>query len=348
MKKFLAVLLTLFILVLFPIVLISTLTRYQLLTAPTIKHIIRSSEVGENLPNIALAYVKSEEASLPIDEGALTELAATAFTPNMIYALTDSIVDTVGSWWSTDKPIEQLNLLIDLRPAKQQLAPALDEYFNKLMQNLPPCNLTVLTDEFNPLSSDCALPDLPLKDMVLENIPETINVQDVLQQQIVPNGDSAQLVLLNQQINQFRLYWKWLQWAIWIGWGVIGLFLLFIVLLRLHPGFSPFNWLGWLHLLMTIEVAPIVVVVWLAPQFVLPWISGTFDVTIISVINKALTALLAIYLWPLIWVLIGTFVGSVIWFIIRGIVKHHIIHTSAQSTVPAKKVEQPKTEKSEL
>lgn len=332
MKKFLAVLLTLFILVLFPIVLISTLTRYWLLTAPTIKHIIRSSEVGENLPSIALVYVKSEESSLPIDETALTELAATAFTPDVIYTLTDSIVDTIGSWWGTNKPIEQLNLLIDLRPAKQQLAPALDEYFNKLTQNLPPCDLTALTDEFNPLSGDCALPDLPLKDMVLQNIPDTINVQDLLQQQIVPNGNSAQLVLLNQQINQYRLYWKWLQWAIWVGWGVIGLFLLFIVLLRLRPDFTPFSWLGWLHLLVTIELAPLVVVVWLAPQFVLPWISGTFDVTIISVINKALTALLAVYLWPLIWVLLGTFVGSVIWFIVRAIVKHHRSQPIAQKS----------------
>lgn len=326
MKKFLAVVLTLLILVLFPIVLISTLTRYWLLTAPTIKHIIRSSEVGENLPSIALAYVKSEEASLPIDEGALTELAAAAFTPDMIYTLTDSIVDTVGNWWGTDKPIEQLNLLIDLRPAKQQLAPALDGYFNKLTQNLPPCDLTVLTDEFNPLSGDCALPNLPLKDMVLQNIPETINVQDVLQQQLVPNGDSTQLVLINQQINQFRLYWKWLQWAIWIGWGVIGLCLLFIVLLRLHPGFAPFSWLGWLHLLMTIELAPMVVVVWLAPQFILPWITNTLDATFVAVINNALTVLLAVYLWPLIWVLFGTFIGSVIWFILRAVVKHHVAH----------------------
>ena len=156
-----------------------------------------------------------------------------------------------------------------------------------------------------------------------QNIPNTVNAQDLLQQQVVASGGNAQLALINQQVDQYRLYWKWLHWVIWLGWGTIGLFFIFIILLRLHPRFTPFGWLGWLHVFMTIEVGPIVLLVWLAPRFILPWITGTFDTIIVDVINNALTALLAVYLWPLIWVMVGTATASIIWFTIRVLVKHH-------------------------
>lgn len=344
MKKFLAVLLALAVLVLFPIVLVSTLTLYRLFTPSTIKHVIRASEVGENLPTVVLSFMEQSqeaesngETEIELDPETTKTFISAAFAPETVYGLTDAIVDAIGRWWGTNQPIEQLDLELDLSKAKQQLAPAINEQFGVYTQELPLCDGTIPTgsselDFSTMFNITCVSAGSSFGDAMTGNIPNTVNAQELLQQQIVATGGAAQLTFVNQQVDQYRLYWKWLHWLVWIGWGTIGLFLLFIVLLRLRPGFAPFGWLGWLHVLMTIEVAPILLVVWLAPQFLLPWISGTFDTAIVDVIQNALTALFAVYLWPLLWVTIGTFVSIIIWFMIRAVVKHH----GAQKTIAPK------------
>ena len=335
MKKFLAVVLALIIILLYPILLISTMTLYRLFTPTTIKQIIRASELGEQLPSLVVSYMENnqetEGAEVLLDTTTTAEFVSTAFSPATVYGLTDTLVDAVGRWWGTDQPIERLDLQLDISSAKQQLVPAINERFGQFTQDLPLCDSTtdpgaVTTGEldFSTMFTMTCLPaTMSFGEALTQNIPNTVNAQDLLQQQVVASGGNAQLALINQQVDQYRLYWKWLHWVIWLGWGTIGLFFIFIILLRLHPRFTPFGWLGWLHVFMTIEVGPIVLLVWLAPRFILPWITGTFDTTIVEIINNALTALLAVYLWPLIWVMVGTAAASIIWFIIRVLVKHH-------------------------
>jgi hypothetical protein len=130
--------------------------------------------------------------------------------------------------------------------------------------------------------------------------------------------------MINQQINTFRTYWAWLHWIVWLGWIVMAVSFLLIILLRLHPGYAPFGWLAWMSILEMLELIPLTLIVWLAPQFILPWLSGSFDNAIVTVINKAVAALFNVYLWPLLIVAAGLFIGSIFWFIVRFIVKQSI------------------------
>lgn len=300
MKKFLAGCCAFISLVLFPIVLLGTITIYWTFTPTTIKQVIHASEVGENLPSLIVAMMADEGGgNEEFDLAATAELVSDTFSADDVYGLIDPLVDGIGTWFSTDKPIEQLDLTINISNLKVKLIPAIEEM-----------DTAAMTDE------------------VTKNIPDTVNVQDLLQEQLVQTGGAGQLALVNQQIDLYRTYWGALHWIVWLGWAVIGLCSLCMALLRLHPGYAPFGWLAWVTLLQLVELVPVTLLVWLAPRFILPWISGSFDSVIVTVIDQASSALLATYLWPLVWVMIGLFVSTLIWFIIRGLVKHHVTHTS--------------------
>ena len=305
MKKFLAGFFAFIILVLFPIVLLSTITIYWVFTPDTIKKVIHASEIGENLPGLIVAMAADQgENSAEFDVAATADLVGQAFSSADVYAITDSLVDSIGAWFMTDKPLEKLDLTINITNLKAKLIPAISEQISTAA--VEGVDTAAITDE------------------VTKNIPDTVNVQDLLQQQLVANSGGYQLTVINQQIDQYRTYWGLLRWVVWIGWVVIGLNLLWIVLLRLRPGYTPFGWMAVMSLLKLFELIPVTLAVWLAPQFILPWVSGSFDSVIVTVINKASSALLATYLWPLIWVVVGLLISSIYWFTIRAIIKHHI------------------------
>ncbi|MBI4407622.1 MAG: hypothetical protein HY565_03940 [Candidatus Kerfeldbacteria bacterium] len=348
MKKFLAGFLAFIILVAFPIVLLSTITIYWVFTPGTIKKIIHASEIGENLPGLILALAADQaENSAEFDITATAEFVGTTFSAEDVYGLTDPLVDGVGSWFGTDKPIEQLDLTVNITNLKTKLAPAIAEQINSSGMELPTCDFNMFefdTGAFDdsgiPADFNCPTDSAGFTDELMKNIPDTVNVQDLLQEQLVKNGGASQLALVNQQVDMFRTYWGALHWIVWIGWAMIGFCFLLIILLRLHPGYAPFGWLAWLKLLQILELLPVTLMVWLAPRFILPWISGSFDSVIVAVINKASSALLATYLWPLIWVVAGLLTSTIVWFIIRAIVKHHITgkNQPPQSAPPAQPV----------
>lgn len=338
MKKFFAGLFAFIILVLFPIVLLSTITIYWVFTPSTIKTIIHTSQVGENLPGVIVAMAAQQGS----DASTAADFISTTFNANDVYSLTDPLVDGVGTWFNTDKPIEQLDLTINVTDLKTKLAPAITTQINASGVSLPDCGTidmsgaTFANGLDDAIKSACATSTTSLSDQIMQKIPDTINIKDQLQQQLTKNSTGDQLAMVNQQVNLIRWYWQVLHWVVWIGWVVIGCGLLFIVLLRLHPGYTPFGWLAWLELLKFFELIPITLAVWLAPQFILPWISGSFSNAVLTVVNKALSALLNVYLWPLALTMGGLCVSSIFWFIIRGLVKHHITHkTQPPITQPA-------------
>lgn len=309
MKKFLAGCCAFISLVLFPIVLLSTITIYWVFTPSTIKKIVHASEIGENLPDLIVAMVEDQDSSNEeFDLAATAELVGNTFSADDVYGLIDPLVDGIGTWFNTDKPIEQLDLTVNITNLKVKLVPAIAEQVSQ--------------SEMEGVDS------MGFTDELMKNIPDTVNVQDLLQEQLVQTGGAGQLTLVNQQIDLYRTYWGALHWIVWLGWAVIGLCSLCMVLLRLRPGYAPFGWLAWVTLLQLVELVPVTLLVWLAPRFILPWISGSFASVIVTVIDQASSALLATYLWPLVWVMIGLFVSTIILFIIRSLVKHHITHTS--------------------
>lgn len=320
MKKFLAGCCAFISLVLFPIVLLSTITIYWVFTPSTIKKIVYASEIGENLPSLIVAMMADKGGgNEEFDIAATAELVGNTFSADDVYGLIDPLVDGIGTWFNTDKPIEQLDLTINISNLKAKLIPAISEQIKA--SAVEEVDTAAMTDE------------------VTKNIPDTVNVQDLLQEQLVQTGGAGQLALVNQQIDLYRTYWGALHWIVWLGWAVIGLCSLCMALLRLRPGYAPFGWLAWVTLLQLVELVPVTLLVWLAPRFILPWISGSFDSVIVTVLDQASSALLATYLWPLVWVMIGLFVSTIIWFIIRGLVKHHVTHTSqpaAPATTPSK------------
>ncbi len=341
MKKFLAGFFAFIILVLFPIVLLSTITIYWVFTPSTIKKVIHASEVGENLPGLIVAMANQDENSGDTDVAATAELVSTTFSADDVYGLTDPLVDGVGTWFGTDKPIEQLDLTVNISNLKTKLSPAIAEQINSSGMELPACDLNIFEfdtgtfgDSGIATNFNCPTDSAGFTNELMKNIPDTINVQDLLQEQLVKNGGADQLTLVNQQVELFRTYWGALHWIVWIGWTVIGFCFLFIILLRLHPGYAPFGWLAWMELLKLLELIPVILTVWLAPRFILPWISGSFDSVIVTVINNASSAFLATYLWPLIWVAAGLLASTVFWFIIRAIVKHHISKNQPPQPTP--------------
>src|SRR3989338_9134567 len=154
MKKFLAVLLTLLILVLFPVILLVTITRYWLLTPQTFKQIIWTSTVAENLPSIIVSLLEQDQPTnevgeLGIDLTGTAEAVAGTVSPEEIYTITDSLIDGVSTWWGTTQPIEQLEVMISVTNLKSKISSAITEQLKQSGMTIP-CDPTI------PVEIDCA------------------------------------------------------------------------------------------------------------------------------------------------------------------------------------------------
>lgn len=367
MKKFLAFLCLVVIVLIFPITLLGTVAKYRLFTAPAIKQIVRTSRVAEYLPELIATAMTSAggtaEADLTaLDSAAAEELVTTALPPEDVYVITDQTIDAVGTWFTTDKPIEQLDLKIDLSKLKQNLAPAIGERLNVYLKDLPTCDANTTPTSFSSIDSinaetmtevDC-LPvnfdistmfngnDQIVGDVVMQNVPDQLTTDTIITEQLKDSNISIQS--LNNTANQLRTSWRWLNIGIWIGWGVIGMSLLMMVLLRLRPAYAAFNWLGWTHFFLTLELIPVSLFLWFSPKFILPWLSTSINLTGLTIVNTALTKAMQLLTWPIIWTMVGTAVATVIFFILRLIIKHSSqpnAQTPAVATPPATTGAQP-------
>ncbi len=283
MKKFIAGLSVFIILVVYPLTLLVTVVRYTILKPPVVKQVIRASHLGEEFPQLVADTIAERSSNEESGSVNTEQLVNTTLTPADVYGVTDQIVDVTATWLGTNQPIEEMDLRISTGPLKA-----------KLLENVK--------GEVN-----------------LDFIPDELTMQDLLQQQDGVTTD--QLHQWNKTVDQLRDGARSLFFGMWIGWGIIAFCLLLIILLRFKPVSGLFSWLGWTSLLMTMELIPLTIFIWLAPGWILPWISGAVDTTIVNMLNAALGEVMQHLIWPLCWVMGGTFLISITSFILRIVLK---------------------------
>lgn len=287
MKKFLAGLLVFIILVVYPATLLMTVLRYAVLQPETVKTLIHESQLGELLPSIIAESDESQatqpETSVPAIQA--ETLIESTLQPETVYTVTDQIVDAVALWINTDAPIEELDIRISTGQIKAQL----------LESSHGEADLSFLSDE--------------------------LTTQDLLKQ--TDNAGPEQLRNLNEQLNQLRSTIRQVFMWMWISWGIILVCLLLIILLRHRPGFVVLGWYGWTTLFMTLEVIPLVVTLWFAPQWILPWISGNNSPATMDVIERGITALFRMMMFPISMAMVATGLLAILLLVLKSVLKHH-------------------------
>lgn len=304
MKKFLAVVCALIILGLFPITLLSTIAKYRVFTATATKQLVRSSQIGEQLPNlVATKWASNSNNTMTTAEA--EDFLAKALPPATVYKITDQSIDVIAHWWSTDARIEDLPLVLDLSVVQENF---------KLGNGL-------FLDWLRLSGGDLTLPS------TME-----INVQEILQERATENP--TQFAGINQQITLMRQWSKFIGNFLWFGWALLSLCLLSIILLRHRPSYAIFGWLGWVTCLCALEIVPLMIGLWFLPGLITPWLNTSLEPAQLTVLIGLLTTLAKALLWPMVWVSGGLMLGAIISWIIRGIMKHNSSQPPAASPLP--------------
>lgn len=315
MKKFLAVVCALIILGLFPITLLSTIAKYRVFTATATKQLVRSSQVGEQLPAlIAAKWADNSNETMTTAEA--EDFLTKALPPTTVYKITDQSIDVIAQWWSTDARIEDLPLVLDLSVVQENF---------KLGNGL-------FLDWLRLSGGDLTLPS------TME-----VNVQEILQERATENP--TQFAGINQQITLMRQWSKFIGNFLWFGWALLGLCLLSIILLRHRPTYAMFGWLGWVACLCALEIVPLMIGLWFLPGLITPWLNTSLEPAQLTVLMGLLTTITRTLLWPMVWVSGGLMLGAIISWIIRGIMKHHARSPMTAATTITPTTQPPVTEK---
>ncbi len=369
MKKFLAVLCALFILVLWPLLLLGTIAQQRLFTAVAVKQLIRASQLGERLPELLIKSWQAEQTSgitggqvddgivedntnplmAGIDPERTQELLKQALPPQDFYAITDNTVSTVANWWHTTEAIEDLPLVVDLGVVKQNFTPVVVSALDNYLTKLPTCseeelaqlktgedglpNLMVMTCKPAGLTLDSyraqGWSDNLFGQIFLFAVPDQIDVGLILQKQSQENP--GEFRIYNERLQQLRQQSKLAKKALLLGWLLLALAAISIILLRHRPWFITFGWFGWLLLVMTLQCLAVATVLKFLAPAVLPWISGSVDVAVLEMISDILEIITKALTAPLWWVALATGVASIACLVLRFIGKHYAVKVNAKA-----------------
>ncbi len=246
MKNFFATLCVLVVVVLFPFVLLGTVIQTRVLTTPALKALVRTSDIGGQLPDLIVAKMQEsmerEQQSSNGEENngsgpSAEEVAqkkeeiAKALPPETVNGLFDQVIDAGAIWWKNDAALEVFPLVLNIAPYKDAVKPLLQD--TELVTN-----------------DDGTLPD-------------TIDLQSILTTEAQNKPDD--FTKYNEQITQARNTSRQVRLFIIIGWVVIVLSLLGIVLLVREPKERVAKWFGWTGVVLLLESAVLLVAAYLLP-----------------------------------------------------------------------------------
>ena len=275
MKIFFAVVCVLVIIFLFPFTVLGTILQSQVLTASSMKQIVRSSNIAEQLPDLIVSKMQesmeqqgesgdSENGAGPTEDeiADMKHQIADALPPETVNAIFDQVIDDGAAWWKSGDSLEEFPLVINIAPFKDEIKPLLQ-------------GTELITNE------DGSLPD-------------TINLRSLLQ--IEAQNKPDEFVKYNEQITQARTVVKQARTLTMIGWIVIGLCLLGIGLLIRTPGERVAKWFGWTGVMVLMQSLVLFAVAYFFPSFIRPLL-GTSGVPAEAAAAFALLQSLSTTLW---------------------------------------------------
>ncbi len=288
MKNFFATLCVLVIIFLFPFVLLGTLAQTQVLTVPSLKQFVRSSDIAGQLPNLIVTKMQesmeNEQGSADGQEGNgdgpseqeiadMKQQITDALPPETVNGIFDQVIDSGATWWKSDMALEKFPLVLNIAPYKEEIKPLLK-------------NTELITND------DGSLPD-------------TIDLQSLLTIQAQNKPDD--FVKYNEQITQAHTSLKQARLLIVIGWIVIALCFLGIGLLVRTPGQRIPKWFGWVGVVLFLEAASLLAVVYFLPSFIQPLI-GSNGAPAEATVAFSLLQVVSVALWHGLAVVLGVLV----------------------------------------
>lgn len=294
MRKFFAALFAIGFVLLAPIVIPATVIQLRVFTPSSFKQFVRSAQLGERLPQIAASFIASQanEEGEGIGEifqqfggQVLFEKAiSSVFPPADVYAILDVVIDKGFVWWQSGKPIQDLDLRIDLSSAKQRLGPIVLDAIQNQIQQLPICSdedlnaiqnqeggdifsLSCKPEGFNLDSlQQAGFSTNQLTQAVLVSVPDQFDVHEFFKQ--MAESDPQQLQQVNQSIDTARQTVGMIVLVLRILQVVVLVCFLMVGLLRLLPGRAFFTWIAWILFIPGVEVTVFSALLVYVPQFV--------------------------------------------------------------------------------
>lgn len=356
MRKFFATVCAILFIIFTPLTVVATVVQVRLFTPPAIKLLLRSSQIGEHLPQL-LSSIFSEQFQQEVSEEsegeeqpladpfvqfggqAVFEDALGKVLPaEDVYAILDQSVDTVFNWWKTGRPVEELSVVIDLTRPKQRLAPVVLESVKKYIEDLPTCTAEELkgmqgADLPDVFRLACApegfsldsfaqagISEEALSGILLASVPDEFNVQDFLQQ--MQQSDAQQLIEINQRIDSVRRTLDLVQTILRVMQVLMVVCFLLVGFLRLTPAKTFFAWIGWVLVLPGLELLALAGLSNLIPNLVEQNIAVNSEVAEIIPIAQVATALIHTVSQPILWVGLGMTLIGLLSIILGKIFKH--------------------------
>ncbi len=266
----------------FPVLLLGTVIRFQLLNAPSLKQLIHASHVGEQLPSIIATTSGQSEADIK-----------KVLPPATAYVALDTTVDTAMQW------LQSGDSTIDIAPLKQQLRPVIE---------------TALQDAKQDDGQAISLNDVPPF-----SLPDHVTLSELMSGETTDTHRQARNS--GAETEAFHSMFASLNLWLVIGWVVFSIGILTLVLLNHKPVYRIFTWLGSSSLVFCIETLPILITAWMLPNIISPLIPESVEPAIRTMVIELLQNLSAQLAWLILFVALGLILISIVAFLLRLLLK---------------------------